>query len=110
MREALRTQERLAFPSTMTVQAPQWPFSQPFFAPTRPSSSRRKRSRDSEGSTSLTIPTPFTVRLRATDSDKEPYFFLRELTNRMKSLMFFTTILSGKSSSRRWLAKCPMRV
>ena len=81
IREAFSRQERLAVPSTMTVQAPQWPFSQPFLAPTRPSSSRRKRRRDSEGSTSRTTFSPLTVRDSFVFSDKELSWNPRMETN-----------------------------
>jgi hypothetical protein len=57
----LTRQDLLASPLMMTVQAPQAPFSQPFFAPTRPSSSRRKRRRESEGSTLHSMGRPLTL-------------------------------------------------
>ena len=45
-------QERTAWPSTCTVQAPQKPPPHPNFVPVRPSSSRRYQSRGMSGSPS----------------------------------------------------------
>src|SRR3990172_10610343 len=56
-----------AFPSIMTVQAPQWPWLQPSFVPVKCKSSRRKRDKIRSGGTSLSTHLPlirsFTCRL-----------------------------------------------
>ena len=44
-------QELMRLPSTSTVQAPHWPWSQPFFVPVRPRCSRRASSRVVHGAT-----------------------------------------------------------
>ena len=45
-------QERVATPSTCTVQAPHWAMPQPYLVPVRPIVSRRAQSRGVRGSTS----------------------------------------------------------
>src|SRR5690349_4628012 len=53
--------DRTAAPSTMTVQAPQAPCSQPRCVPVSPHCSRRKSASVMRGSTDLEMVRPFTV-------------------------------------------------
>ena len=46
------TQERVARPSTCTVQAPHWAMPQPYFVPVRPRLSRSTHNRGVDGSAS----------------------------------------------------------
>ena len=61
-REASGTTARAGRP-TSTVQAPHWPWSQPFLTPVKPSASRRVSSRVARGSRSSVWVWPLTVRL-----------------------------------------------
>src|SRR5579862_359264 len=54
--------EVVALPSTRTVQAPQTPSPQPYFAAVRPSSSRRTARRLRSGEPSTSLATPLIVR------------------------------------------------
>ncbi len=53
-------QELIRTPSASTVQAPQAPWSQPFFGPVTPRRSRSASSRLTHGSTSSAATSPFT--------------------------------------------------
>jgi len=55
-------QEFTRRPSSSTVQAPHWPWSQPFLEPVRPRWSRSRSSRDVRWSSSLDRSTPLTIR------------------------------------------------
>src|SRR6476469_6403400 len=57
--------ELMRRPSTSTVQAPHWPWSQPFLVPVRSRWSRRASSRLVHGATSSFRSTPLTVMLIA---------------------------------------------
>src|ERR1700684_2471193 len=57
-------QELTRRPSTMTVQAPHWPRSQPFLVPVNSRRSRSRSKRVTRGSSSwIVLRTPFTVRV-----------------------------------------------
>src|SRR5947199_117624 len=64
-RLAARVQERMGWPSTCTVQAPQRPAPQPNFVPVRPSVSRKTQSRGVSGSasTSTVLPLIFSANI-----------------------------------------------
>src|SRR5262245_17018319 len=51
-------QELMRLPSTKTVHAPHWPWSQPFFVPVRSSCSRRASSRVVQGATFNVVGAP----------------------------------------------------
>src|ERR1700687_2719171 len=56
------TQDRIALPPSLTVQAPQRPTPQPNLVPISPNSSRRYQSRGICGSPSKDFSTPLTLR------------------------------------------------
>src|SRR5215467_9233100 len=55
--------ELMRFPSTRTVHAPHWPWSQPFFVPVRLSRSRRTSSKVVQGATFKVASSPLTYRV-----------------------------------------------
>src|SRR3977135_2378340 len=55
--------ELMRTPFTITVHAPHWPWSQPFFVPVRPRYSRRASRSVVHGATSISLGAPLTVRV-----------------------------------------------
>src|SRR6266852_3980397 len=67
----------------MTVQAPHWPRSQPFFVPVNSKRSRRRSRSVTRGSSSKTVlVTPFTFRVSDTDMRGLPKVVIRQAVDR----------------------------
>ena len=84
---ASRRQEQAVSPSIMTVQAPHWPWSQPFLVPVSPTSSRSQSSSVVRGRT-----TARTASARGVPSRRRP---MRLLRSRRSRPLVLPTTMSG---------------
>src|SRR5256885_15743553 len=94
-------QDRIATPSTWTVQAPHWAMPQPYLVPVRPTLSRNAQSSGVSGSTSMLWDWPLIVRVgipQSSRSDALGLYWIADWMTYARPMAFQAIVLRGFSS------------